>query len=366
MNKIPEISIIIPVYNQEKYVDSCLKSILNQSFSDYEVIIVNDGSTDGGMTICRKYAGIDKRIIIIDKPNLGVTLARKDGTLNAKGKYLLYIDSDDVLPINSLQNLHSIADKYDLDLVIGNHERFFDNKRLLKQGKKPFAASVDKILKGDIFLQMILGLDSSGAQKSWGTYMWGRLYKREKVMIALQKNENVLFPDYTKGALIEDMAFNLAVAPFIESIWITNEVVYHYRYGGATSRDFPIIRKGGEYFDSRYDSCIKYNYDDMLTKVFKHYCSCLCLDIVFQLHFQKTQQTKIEEFIKREINERKVVLWRRNIKQNEDDIFNQAVLDNNSYKILQFCIQREKSMKKHYLMKKILFIYQRIIEVIST
>ena len=107
----PAISVIIPVYNQEKYVGKCIRSVLGQSFQDFEVIIVNDGSTDKSLKICQKYAESDPRITVIDKQNDGVTLARKDGVLKSQGDYLFFIDSDDYLVKNALGTLIEIAKK---------------------------------------------------------------------------------------------------------------------------------------------------------------------------------------------------------------------------------------------------------------
>ena len=111
------ISIIIPVYNTEKYLRRCIESVLSQSFTDFELILVDDGSKDSSPQICDEYASQDKRVRVIHKVNGGVSAARNDGLDIAKGEYVTFIDSDDWVEREYLQSLY---DKRSLDFVIGN------------------------------------------------------------------------------------------------------------------------------------------------------------------------------------------------------------------------------------------------------
>ena len=99
--KNPEISIIIPVYNVEKYLDECLNSAANQTFENIEIICVNDGSTDGSLEILESHASKDKRIRIISQENKGVSSARNEGLDAARGKYIYFMDSDDYMDLNA-------------------------------------------------------------------------------------------------------------------------------------------------------------------------------------------------------------------------------------------------------------------------
>lgn len=116
---MPEISVIIPVYNSQDYLKDCIESILAQSFSDWELIIVDDGSTDGSGPICQDYAKKDSRIKSIAKPNGGLSSARNAGLDIALGKYIFFIDSDDELYPHSLDHLYSVALKNNADITIG-------------------------------------------------------------------------------------------------------------------------------------------------------------------------------------------------------------------------------------------------------
>ena len=100
-----EVSIIVPIYNSEKNIKSCVDSILNQSFEDFELILVNDGSKDKSGEICKEYAGQDDRIVLIEQENAGVSVARNRGIENATGKYLLFVDSDDIIPFDYVKNM---------------------------------------------------------------------------------------------------------------------------------------------------------------------------------------------------------------------------------------------------------------------
>ena len=97
------ISVIIPAYNAEKYMDRCLNSIVKQSYNNLQIIVVNDGSTDNTKKILEKFAEADNRIVVINQKNGGVSQARNNGIYIAKGKYMCFVDSDDYIDINMIQ-----------------------------------------------------------------------------------------------------------------------------------------------------------------------------------------------------------------------------------------------------------------------
>ena len=101
-----KISIIIPMYNAKEYIARCLESVINQSFNNIEIIIVNDGSTDKSLEICRKYAEVDERIVILNKENNGVSVARNQGMNVATGEYIMFVDSDDWIDESMCQDLY--------------------------------------------------------------------------------------------------------------------------------------------------------------------------------------------------------------------------------------------------------------------
>ena len=130
---LPLVSVIIPVYNSEQYLDRCLQSVTNQSYKRLEIIVVNDGSIDGCSSIIRKYANKDSRLITVDKENEGLVKARKTGISFAHGKYIQYLDSDDVLMEDAIKLLLEKAESAQADIVVapfyfneGNKKRLSD------------------------------------------------------------------------------------------------------------------------------------------------------------------------------------------------------------------------------------------------
>ena len=138
---MPIISVILPVFNMEKYIDRCVNSVIGQSFSDWELILVDDGSTDGSGNICDEYAKKDSRIRVIHKKNGGVASARQIGTDEAEGKYSIHCDADDWIDSNMLENMYSEAQKEDADIVVSNFYYNYSNDReCLYKVKVPLVA----------------------------------------------------------------------------------------------------------------------------------------------------------------------------------------------------------------------------------
>ena len=114
---MPEISVIIPIYNAGLYLNKCIESLISQTFGDFELLLVNDGSNDGSGIICDEYAARDQRIRVFHQPNSGVTAARKNGWKNAQGNWIAFVDADDTAHQNLLEVLINQARQYDCDIV---------------------------------------------------------------------------------------------------------------------------------------------------------------------------------------------------------------------------------------------------------
>lgn len=167
---MPEISVIVPIYNVEKYLEKCIESILNQTFADFELILVNDGSPDGSAKICEKYAKTNDKIKLISQENAGLSAARNAGINIAKGKYLAFIDGDDYITDDMLEILHSNAkktnsqisacgmvdtygDEFEIKHKINNYE-IFDSYNALKtilEGKKMYMFACNKLFEASLF-----------------------------------------------------------------------------------------------------------------------------------------------------------------------------------------------------------------------
>lgn len=131
MNEI-KVSIIIPIYNVEKYIEQCIESVVNQTLKDIEIIIVNDGTKDNSMKKIEKYLS-DPRIIVIDKENGGLSSARNVGLEIAKGEYIAFIDSDDFIELTMLEELYNNSEKAD---IVFSDIIFYDDKTKNKKYSK--------------------------------------------------------------------------------------------------------------------------------------------------------------------------------------------------------------------------------------
>lgn len=117
MNYIPKISVIIPVYNGGGYLQLCIDSILAQTFKDFELILIDDGSTDGSEKVCDEYAKMDKRVRVVHKANEGINATRRRGVHEAKGEWIAFSDDDDTMTPDALESLYALHD--DTDIVCG-------------------------------------------------------------------------------------------------------------------------------------------------------------------------------------------------------------------------------------------------------
>lgn len=163
----PEVSVIIPAYNLEGYLDTCLQSVLAQTLGNFEAIVVDDGSTDGTPGLLRRYAERDPRIIVVSTPNRGVARARETGIARAQGKYIAFLDGDDFWEPRMLEEMTaSIGQNGGYDIVCCNF------KRVCKTYQAIYRESRTEDMEGLEFLEATL------RHSIWVT-LWGKLYRRE-------------------------------------------------------------------------------------------------------------------------------------------------------------------------------------------
>lgn len=173
---MPKVSIIIPIYNTEKRLYACLDSIIAQSFSDYEAILVDDGSTDGSRRICEEYAAKDSRFVVVHKDNEGLASARITGFEHSKGDYITFIDSDDIVNSLYLKKLYNTIIEKDADITCCQVIRVYDNNKVKE--KHSIFGTFDKIGIRNFLSQNYLH-DKRNNKTGMPLYMWGKLYKKE-------------------------------------------------------------------------------------------------------------------------------------------------------------------------------------------
>ena len=131
------VSVIVPVYNTEKYIGECIESILHQTYKNIELVLVNDGSTDGSLEICERYGQIDQRIRVISKTNSGASDARNLGMCTASGQYICFVDSDDMLKSKCIEVLYNGIISDDVDAAFCNFEYCYDGRLIKKKYNGP-------------------------------------------------------------------------------------------------------------------------------------------------------------------------------------------------------------------------------------
>lgn len=210
LENLYKISVIIPVYNSEKYIAQCLDSIINQSLKDIEIICVNDGSTDNSLDILNEYAKKDNRIKVITQINTGngAGSARNTGLEQAKGEYISFIDSDDYIDKDFLEKLYKEAKEYDADIACSGviKERENEQKTQLKFNEIKVSDNPNDNLKVSKSLPY--------------PYPWNKIYKREFVVsYGIKFVENIYF---------EDLIFTPLVITKAEKLISVPDVYYHY------------------------------------------------------------------------------------------------------------------------------------------
>lgn len=209
------ISIIVPVYNAERYLDDCINSIVNQTYKDLEIILVNDGSADRSAEICDQWKQKDKRVRVIHKENEGPSAARNAALEIAQGEYLYFVDADDYIAPDLCERVLTCFDHYDTDIVT------FDSYLVNENGK--VIGSTEKKLIGIISKDEALILLAKGHINH---YLWNKIYKR-KVFDKIQ---------LPKGRVWEDVATTYKLFLNCNNIYCYPEKLYYYvqRSGSIT------------------------------------------------------------------------------------------------------------------------------------
>jgi len=218
---LPKISVIIPIYNTAKVLDRCMISILHQTFTNIEIIAVDDGSEDKSGEIADNYAAQDKRIHVIHQENKGVSAARNIGIATAKGEYITFIDSDDYANPMLFETLYKTAQDNKLDVVSCSIYRVWDNQKVLIQSDDRII-DIDNDSYPDIIDQCVFG------SYRYRPSACGKLYRRDIII-----NYNILF----FGERMEDAIFNIKFLMVSHKLQILSSPLYYYhkRPGSATT-----------------------------------------------------------------------------------------------------------------------------------
>lgn len=224
----PMVSIIVPIYNAENYLRRCVDSILNQEYTDYELLLVNDGSTDASGDICEEYGDRDPRVIVIQKENTGVSDSRNRALDRARGKYLQFLDSDDWITPDATRLFVRAAEEYGCDMVISDFYRVV-GERLSTKGD----IEEEGVLTREEFAAHMM---ENPADFYYGV-LWNKLYRRDIV------EEHNLRMD-TDINWCEDFMFNLEYIRYAKVFYALHAPIYYYvkRKGSLASQGINISK----------------------------------------------------------------------------------------------------------------------------
>lgn len=222
------VSIIVPIYNAEQYLRRCVDSILNQEYTDYELLLVNDGSTDASGDICEEYGDQDPRVIVIQKENTGVSDSRNRALDRARGKYLQFLDSDDWITPDATRLFVRAAEEYGCDMVISDFYRVV-GERLSPKGD----IEEEGVLTREEFAAHMM---ENPADFYYGV-LWNKLYRRDFV------EEHKLRMD-TDISWCEDFMFNLEYIRYAKVFYALHAPIYYYvkRKGSLASQGINISK----------------------------------------------------------------------------------------------------------------------------
>lgn len=223
-----KISIVIPIYNVEQYLSRCLDSVINQTYKNMEIILVNDGSKDNSLEVCKDYQKKDSRIIIIDKINEGVSIARNTGIEAATGKYIGFVDPDDWIEPDMYENMYNTIEKHKCSIAFCNYFKDRKSRRTFKKikVKKNVLGKLDII--NELIANMIGIEDILPQYYNVMGSVWRCLYKREFL-----NNFEVRFkPGIT---IMEDLLFNIQALIYCDKVCIDHGYYYHYMINKTSS-----------------------------------------------------------------------------------------------------------------------------------
>ncbi|MGE7780191.1 glycosyltransferase [Peribacillus sp. NPDC097264] len=228
-----KVSVIVPIYNAEKQLNKCIKSILNQSFTDFELILVNDGSTDKSLEICNKYKERNEnRIVVIDKKNEGSIPTRRIGLEKASSNYIMYVDADDWIEKRTIEILYNESTINNLDIAVCNKYNVLGKISVFKKKseKKYFIGNklyMEKDIKKDIVPAYFYG-------HPFPASLYAKMYKRDILLYSGKYlNRNIFFGD--------DLFYNLEIFLRAQRVKMINKPLYYYRVGGFTSKYMPYL-----------------------------------------------------------------------------------------------------------------------------
>ena len=232
MKDLPLISVIIPVFNVENYLDECVNSILNQTYSNFEIILVDDGSTDSSGDICDKFQNISENVYVFHQKNAGLSEARTAGYLKSSGKYIYFLDSDDYIAPDTLERLCKIAESDSADVV------FFDAHSFMDKSDESVKQNYKRIHKYN---------SAKGIEVFEKMQELGEFHSAVPLLFLKKSFIDKYEISFIPGVFYEDMAYTFSVFCLAETVSQCSEALYFRRYRADS---IMTSKKSPKYFNS--------------------------------------------------------------------------------------------------------------------
>ena len=289
------ISVVIPVYNAAKYLQRCLASVLCQTYTDIECILVNDGSKDKSLQLCQSFAKKDSRIIVVNKENEGVDKTRFEGLKHATGEFVMFLDSDDWLERDAVENLMKPMSQFEADVVAGQIRNVYHVAFLyLRDWRQKSLKNTNKLISHEEMMEdyylSFFGINILPVS------MCATLYRRSVINQAQLQPSGLGFG--------EDLAFNMKLMPYVQRYYMIDKIVYNYRkerWGASPKYLDNWLKNARLLFDSKmqqikelhYDKAIKWQLIEYVNYMKTYVRNSLLYDAK---HIEKRKNILREEF----------------------------------------------------------------------
>ena len=287
---VPFFSIVVPIYNTQEYIKECLDSVLQQTFSNYECILIDDGSTDNSYTICNEYASLNSKIKLIQQNNMGVSIARNTGIIAAKGDFIVFLDSDDkIFNQTSLHDLYVLINNNYSNIIFHSTNYIFSKDKVLFS--KNTIDDINIVISAERFTKYCFHPNSKILLAAW-SFTINRLF--------LLKNN--LF--YKENIIHEDNHFIPRLLCLTDNITINNKTFYCYRRNRIGAITYSISKKRLlDIMTIMDDLLVLHNNETVLLnkKIYSYFCRNLWLDLYKALltFNDKETENKIYDYLKK-------------------------------------------------------------------
>ncbi len=218
------VSIIIPVFNVEKYINECIKSVVGQTYKNIEILLVDDGSTDSSGCICDRWSAVDERVKVFHKTNEGLGLTRNIGIANSNGKYIFFLDADDYIDITAIELLVYYMEQYNVDAVYCDYCRIFPNGKTLRVGNKKLALYEGDQIIDNVLLEMISSPLNCADESRFSMSACMTLFSKQ-----ILQEHNIKFLS-EREYISEDLLFQMDYLTNSKRVLTIPHHLYWYRY----------------------------------------------------------------------------------------------------------------------------------------